>query len=59
MNIPEDKFYINMSDVGNTSTSSIPISLYRIKSNLKQYNKIGLCSFGGGYTWASSIITIL
>ena len=58
LHISDDKFYVNMSDTGNTSTSSLPICLYRANKDRKLNGIISLCAFGGGYTWGSAIIHI-
>jgi len=56
--IPEDKFYINMTNVGNTVSSTIPIALSdaikdkRITSN----QNILIAGFGVGYSWAGNIL---
>jgi 3-oxoacyl-[acyl-carrier-protein] synthase III len=56
--IPEEKFYINFSDCGNTTSSTIPIALKRaINQNvLKSGMKICIMGFGVGYSWAGAII---
>ena len=46
--IPENRFYIDMEEVGNTSTSSIPIVLNNIFKKGLYNGNILLCSFGGG-----------
>lgn len=58
LNIPNDRFYMNMCDVGNTSTSSLPICLYRAYNTGKLHGIISLCAFGGGYTWGSAILKV-
>lgn len=56
LGIAENRFYIDMHDVGNTSTSSIPIALYRTRQKSESTGLTLLCSFGGGYTWAFCLI---
>lgn len=58
LKIPDDRFYLNMSDVGNTSTSSLPICLYRAYKNDNLHGTISLCAFGGGYTWGAAILIV-
>ena len=58
IDIPEDKFYIDMMHVGNTSTSSIPIALNNILRKDEYKGNILLCSFGGGYTWGGNVIKL-
>ncbi len=56
INIPKDKFLIDMEDYGNTVSSSIPIALKnRIEKSLED-NKILLAGFGVGYSWGALII---
>ncbi len=56
--IDQDKFYVFMSQVGNTVSSTIPIALYHaINDNkIKKGDKVVLAGFGVGYSWGSTII---
>jgi 3-oxoacyl-[acyl-carrier-protein] synthase-3 len=58
MNIPNDKMIINLEDVGNTVSSSIPIALVNSiqDGKIKKGNKVLLSAFGVGYSWASVIL---
>lgn len=58
LNVPEEKFYINFSDCGNTVSSTIPIALKRAVSqnSLKSGMKVCIMGFGVGYSWAGAII---
>lgn len=58
LKIDENKFYVDMHDVGNTSTSSIPIALFRLRQKGECAGLTLLCSFGGGYTWAYCMISM-
>lgn len=57
-NIDKDKFYININHYGNTSAASIPIALAEVDEQglLKKGDNIILVGFGGGLTWAASLI---
>ncbi|NDP28792.1 MAG: ketoacyl-ACP synthase III [Flavobacterium sp.] len=56
INIPVDKFLIDMEDYGNTVSSTIPIALKnRIGKSLDE-NKILLAGFGVGYSWGALVI---
>jgi 3-oxoacyl-[acyl-carrier-protein] synthase-3 len=56
INIPKDKFLIDMEDYGNTVSSTIPIALKnRINQSLGE-NKILLAGFGVGYSWGAVVI---
>lgn len=56
--IPEDKFFINMIDTGNTVSSTIPIALCLAEKEgrIKRGDTILLVGFGVGLSWGSTII---
>lgn len=56
--IPKDKFYIDLEDVGNTVSSTIPIALRRALDNGIIHNgaKVMLMGFGVGLSWAGTIV---
>ena len=56
--IPEEKFFTNISSVGNTVSNSIPIAITdAIKSGkLKKGMKVALISFGIGFSWAGTVL---
>ena len=58
LGIPEDKFFINVENLGNTVSSSIPIALKEAidQGVLKTGNKIMLMGFGVGLSWAATVI---
>lgn len=58
LNLPMEKFYMNIEDHGNTSAASIPIALSEMldKNLLKQGNKIILVGFGAGLTYGATLI---
>lgn len=60
LDIPEDKIFNFMKDVGNTVSSSIPIALNEaIKCGAaKKGDVILLAGFGVGLSWAATIITL-
>lgn len=55
---PEEKFYINLQNYGNTSSASIPIALDEMaeKGMFKSGTKILCVGFGAGYTWGGAIL---
>lgn len=59
LDIPEEKFIIDMKDYGNTVSSTIPIALEntRMKGLFHNGAKILLAGFGVGYSWGSAILT--
>ena len=58
LGIPPEKFYLNMSDCGNTVSSTIPIALRRAQSEgrLHAGDKIACVGFGVGYSWGATLI---
>jgi len=56
--IPKDKFYINMADIGNTVSPTIPIALKRAQEEkrLLPGHKVLLSGFGVGLSWGSIIL---
>lgn len=55
---PQDKFYMNLQEYGNTSAASIPLALAEMneKGILKRGMKIILVGFGGGLTWGALLM---
>lgn len=60
LNIPLDKFYIDLDKYGNTSAASIGIAFdeVRKKGFLKKGDKIVLVGFGGGLTYGGIVVEI-
>jgi 3-oxoacyl-[acyl-carrier-protein] synthase III len=56
--IPDDKFVIDLADVGNTVSSSIPIALERMHDSgrIKTGDLAMLVGFGVGYSWAATFV---
>lgn len=56
--LSEDKIYLNLMKVANTSAASIPIAIdeARREGRIKDGDTILLAAFGGGLTWASAMI---
>lgn len=59
MKIPQEKFYINLEDTGNTVSPTIPIALKRAQEVglIKSGDKVLLSGFGVGLSWGSTIIS--
>ncbi len=57
IDIPKEKFYIDMLTVGNTVSATIPIALKDCfeSKKIKKGDKIMLVGFGVGYSWASTV----
>lgn len=60
LNLPENKIYTNIENVGNTFCASIPIALDEMyeKKLLKKKDKIILLGYGGGLNTGSLLIEI-
>ena len=57
-NIPEEKFFVDMKDIGNTVSASIPIAL-KLASNqgkLKKGDTVMVVGFGVGYSWGAGVV---
>lgn len=59
LRIPAEKFYINIQDIGNTVSASIPIALKRAEAEMliNKNDKVMLVGFGVGLSWGSTILT--
>jgi 3-oxoacyl-[acyl-carrier-protein] synthase-3 len=58
LNMPMDKVFVNIEKFGNTSAASVPIALDEAvqTGRVQEGDYILLEAFGGGLTWASSLI---
>ena len=60
LEIPEEKFYINLEKYGNTVSSTIPIALKNAleTGKVKKGQKIMLIGFGVGLSWGATIVEL-
>lgn len=58
LKVNKDKVFTNLQKYGNMSAASIPVALYECykEGHLKNGNNVVLVGFGGGLTWASTLI---
>ena len=58
LNIPIEKFYVNIDEYGNTSAASIPIALSEMvaKKLLAPGDIVVTVAFGGGLTYGGNLI---
>ena len=58
LKIPQERFFMNVDAVGNTSAASIPIALCDAvhDGRLRPDDNVVFVGFGGGLTWAASVI---
>ena len=57
MDVPKERFCIDLENMGNTSSCTIPIALRDHMKNFQVDDKILLCGFGIGYSWGSTVLT--
>jgi 3-oxoacyl-[acyl-carrier-protein] synthase-3 len=55
LKLPADKFYMNLSKYGNTSTASIPIAFYEAfaEDRIHEGDNLVFVGFGAGLTWGA------
>ncbi|HJT77393.1 MAG TPA: beta-ketoacyl-ACP synthase III [Gemmataceae bacterium] len=60
MNFPPEKVMSNLDRYGNTSAASVPIALDEAirTGRIGAGDKVLLVAFGGGFTWASAVLTL-
>ncbi len=56
--IPDEKFFLDMKDIGNTVSASIPIALKLAldQGKIKAGFKVMVAGFGVGYSWGAGIL---
>lgn len=52
----EAAVYSNIRQYGNTSSTSIPLCLSEVLPVTPRGNRLGLCAFGGGFTFGAGIV---
>jgi 3-oxoacyl-[acyl-carrier-protein] synthase-3 len=52
-----DKIMFTIQKYGNTTTASIPLSLWDYEQKLKAGDRLLLAAFGGGFTWGGAYLT--
>ena len=55
LNLPMEKFVVNIQEYGNTSAASVPLALYEAvqAGQIRKGDRIVLAAFGGGFTYAA------
>ena len=58
LNVPLDKFYINIQEYGNTGSASIPLALWEARNNgrIASGDLVMLTAFGAGFHWAAVLL---
>ena len=60
LDLTDSQVFMNVQEYGNTSAASIPLAMNQAiqEGKLKTGNLILLVAFGGGFTWASTLIRL-
>ena len=58
IDIEIDKFFVNLKNVGNTVSSTIPIALVDAQKNGILKGNVLLAGFGVGYSWGATILKV-
>jgi 3-oxoacyl-[acyl-carrier-protein] synthase-3 len=55
LNLPAERFEVNIEEYGNTSAASVPLALYEAVAagRVRPDDRIVLAAFGGGFTYAA------
>lgn len=58
LGLPPERVFMNLDKYGNTSAATIPVALDEAKKagRIKKGDVVLLVAFGGGFTWASSVV---
>lgn len=58
LDVPDKKLFNNLSMIGNTVSSSLPIAIKDAvgQGRIKKGDKVILCGFGVGFSWASALV---
>ena len=55
--LPLEKVMFTIHKYGNTTTATIPLSLWDYEEKLKTGDRLLLAAFGGGFTWGGAYVT--
>ena len=60
LELPTERFYINVDRTGNMSSASIPVALDQalLEGRVKAGDKVLMVAFGSGFTWAASVVQL-
>jgi 3-oxoacyl-[acyl-carrier-protein] synthase-3 len=58
LELPIERFFVNLDRYGNTSAASVPIALYEAvqQNRIQDGDLVLLTAFGGGLTWGSAVV---
>ncbi|NCC58792.1 MAG: hypothetical protein EOM17_14375, partial [Synergistales bacterium] len=60
LEIPEERFYIDVEETGNTVSPTIPIALRNAldKGQVREGSKVLIAGFGVGYSWGATVLRL-
>ncbi|MGB1124998.1 MAG: beta-ketoacyl-ACP synthase 3 [Phycisphaeraceae bacterium] len=58
LKVPDEKVIDLIAEHGNTSSSSIPLSIAKSAHKFNAGDTIGLCAFGGGFTFGAAVMEV-
>ncbi|MFA5422502.1 MAG: beta-ketoacyl-ACP synthase III [Phycisphaerae bacterium] len=60
LNLPDDKYFVNIQEYGNTSAASLPIAFddCRRQGKIKEGDIVVLVAFGAGLTWGANVVQL-
>jgi 3-oxoacyl-[acyl-carrier-protein] synthase-3 len=58
LDVPMEKFYVNLQDYGNTGSASVALALWEARKNGKiaRGDLVLLTAFGAGFHWAAVLL---
>ncbi len=56
INVPKERMFNHIRQYGNTSSNTIPLALQEVLPGQAPGARIGLCAFGGGFTFGAGIL---
>ncbi len=57
--VPPERMFNHIRTHGNTSSNTIPLALEQVLPKRKPGERVGLCAFGGGFTFGAAILDVL
>jgi len=60
LDVPEEKFYMNIFRYGNTASASVPIALHEVieRNIVSKDDLVVTAAFGGGLSWGANLIQL-
>ena len=58
LGLPEDRFFANIAEYGNTSAASVPIALWEAveQGRISSGDTVMIGTFGGGMAWGIALL---